>query len=391
MANTLTNLIPDLYAALDVVSRELVGMIPGVTRDARADRAAVGQTVRVPIAPASAAADIVPAVAAPNTGDQTIGNANFAITKSRAVPFRWNGEETLQMAAPGIGSLTIQQMQIAQAIRTLTNEIETDLCALHTTFSRAYSAHATTPVTPFATAGDFTEASLVAKILKDNGAPTTGNRLVINTAAGANLIGKQSRTDIAGQDSMLRQGVLLDTAGFSITESAQINAVTKGAMASATTDNAGYAVGATQLVLATAGTGVVAAGDVITLAGDTNKYVVSAVSFAGANPAAGDTIDIPAPGLRVAIGAAATAITVVDSSTRNMAFSPSAIILAQRMPALPDGGDMADDRMMVTDPRSGLSFEVSVYRQYRQVHYELASAWGVKNIKSEHTAILLGQ
>ena len=39
MANTLTNLIPDLYTALDVVSRELVGMIPGVTRDASGDRA----------------------------------------------------------------------------------------------------------------------------------------------------------------------------------------------------------------------------------------------------------------------------------------------------------------------------------------------------------------
>ncbi len=391
MANTLTNLIPDLYAALDVVSRELVGMIPGVTRDATGERAAIGQTVRVPIAPASTASDITPAVNAPNTGDQTIGNANFAITKSRAVPFRWNGEETMQVVSPGVGALTIRQMQIAQAIRTLTNEIETDLAALHPTFSRAYSDHATTPVTPFGTAGDFTEAANVAKILKDNGAPTIGNRLVLNTAAGVNLIGKQSRMDIAGQDSMMRQGVLLDTAGFAIAESAQVNAVTAGAMASATTNTAGYSVGDTVLTLATAGTGVAAAGDVITLAGDTNKYVVASVVFAGANPAAGDTITIGEPGLRVAIAASATAITVVGSSTRNMAFAPSAIILAQRMPALPDGGDMADDRMTVTDPRSGLSFEVSVYRQYRQVHYELASAWGVKNIKPEHTAILLGQ
>jgi hypothetical protein len=391
MANTLTNLIPDVYTALDVVSREMVGMIPGVTRDAQADNVAIGQTVYVDIAPASAAADITPAVTAPNTGDQVIGSTAIAITKSRGVPFRWNGEQTKGVNNMGPGSLNIQQQQIAQAIRTLTNEVETDLCALSSTFSRAYSAHATTPVTPFGTAGDFTEASLTAAILKDNGAPSIGNRLVLNTTAGANLIGKQSRTDIAGQDSMLRQGVLLDTAGFSITESAQVVSKTKGAMASATTNNAGYAVGATALTLATAGTGVVSAGDVITIAGDTNKYVVSSVTFAGANPAAGDIINIGAPGLLVAITTAATAITVVASSVQNLAFAPSAIVLASRLPALPDGGDMADDRMMVTDPRSGLTFELAVYRQYRQVHYELSLAWGVKNIKPEHTAILLGQ
>lgn len=387
MANTLTNLIPDLYTALDVVSRELVGMIPGVTRDATADRAAVGQTVRVPIAPASTAADITPGVTAPNTGDQTIGNKDITISKSRGVPFRWNGEETLGLNNNGPGQLTIQQDQIAQAIRTLTNEIETDLCALQNDFSRA---HGTAASTPFNTAGDFTDASNLAKILKDNGAPVVGNRMVIDTTAGVNLVGKQSRMDIAGQDIMLRQGVLLDTAGFAITESAQVVTQTAGAMASATTNAAGYALGATVLTLATAGTGVAAAGDIITIAGDTNKYVIDDVTFAGANPAAGDTITIGAPGLQVAITTSATAITVIATSTRNMGFAPSAIVLAQRLPALPEGGDMADDRMMVIDPRSGLTFELSIYRQYRQVHYELAAAWGQRVIKTEHTALLLG-
>jgi len=57
---------------------------------------------------------------------------------------------------------------------------------------------------------------------------------------------------------------------------------------------------------------------------------------------------------------------------------------------MPEGGDMADDKMMITDPRSGLAFEVAVYRQYRQVKYEIALAWGVAMTKPDHAVIMLG-
>lgn len=386
MANTLTSLIPDLYSSLDVVSREMVGFIPAVTMDAATSRAALNQTVRSFVAPAATAGNITPAATAPDDGNQTIGNVDLAITKARRVPIRWNGEETLGVNS-GPGTAAIRSAQIQQAIRTLVNEIEVDLAALHIAASRAAGAAGTTP---FGTANDYTGASLTRKILADNGAPMSDLQLVIDTTAGANIRGKQSAADASGNDSLLRQGVLLDINGFMVRESAAVAAPAAGAMANATTNNAGYAVGATVLTLATAGTGVVAAGDVLTFAGDANQYVVTSVVFAGANPAAGDTITIAAPGLRVAMSAATKAITVVAQARRNMGFSKSAIILAHRLPALPDGGDLAVDRTTITDPRSGLSFEVAMYPQYRQMQYEISCAWGVKLVKPDHCALLLG-
>ena len=74
MANTLTSLIPTLYESLDIVSREMVGFVPAVTRNTSAERAALNQTILVPITQAQTAADNTPAVTPPNTGDQTVGN-----------------------------------------------------------------------------------------------------------------------------------------------------------------------------------------------------------------------------------------------------------------------------------------------------------------------------
>lgn len=387
MANTLTSLIPDLYEALDVVSRELVGFIPSVSMDSNAERAAVGQNVRSFVAPASTASDITPGVTPPDDGDQTIGNITMQITKARRVPIRWNGEQTLGVNNGGPGMQAIKIAQMAQAMRTLTNEIEADLAGLHIASSRAYGTATTAPF-----ASDLSDPAQVRKILSDNGAPLTDLQMVINTTAGAKLrtLATLNKANEAADSSMLRQGVLLDIHGFAIRESAQVKRPAAGAMASATTSAAALTVGQTVLPLATAGTGVVAAGDVITLANDTNKYVVASVSFAGANPAAGDVVTIAEPGLRVAQAAATRAITVVAVSSRNMAFSKSSIVLATRMPALPDGGDLAIDRTTITDPRSGMSFEVAMYAQYRQMQYEICAAWGVKCVKTEHNVILLG-
>ena len=92
MANTLTSLTPTIYEALDIVSREMIGFIPAVTRNTTAERAALNQTIMIPITTAQTAADNTPAVTAPNTGDQTVNNVTMTISKSKHVPIRWNGE-----------------------------------------------------------------------------------------------------------------------------------------------------------------------------------------------------------------------------------------------------------------------------------------------------------
>jgi hypothetical protein len=181
----------------------------------------------------------------------------------------------------------------------------------------------------------------------------------------------------------MREGQLLDIHGFSLHESAAVGFNTKGTGTAYTSNTAGYAVGATDITLIT-GSGTVLAGDIVTFAGDTNKYVVAT------GVAAPGTISLAAPGLRQPIAASAVAMTIGASYTGNLAFSGSSIVLATRTPALPDGGDLAVDRQMITDPRSGISFEVAMYAQYRQMQYEVSAVWGVKGIKSAHGAILLG-
>lgn len=383
-ANTLTNLIPSLFAGLDIVSRELVGFTPSVARDSNGERAAVGQSVTYHVAPEANVVDVTPAMVVPEPTDQTIGTGSMTISKSRAANFGFIGEEQRGLNT-GPGFNPVQADMFAQGVRALVNEIEIDLG--QEAYLNACRATGTAGSTPFSS--NLGDSAQVRKILDDNGAPMSDRSLVIDTAAGAALrtLGNLTKTNEAGSTMTLRQGEILDQHGFSIKESAGIQTHTKGTAASATTDNAGYAVGATTITLASAGTGTILAGDYVTFAGDANKYLVVS---GDADVSGGGTITLAAPGLRVAIAASTTAITVVGTSTRSIAFPRSAIHLVTRAPALPQEGDLAMDRMNITDERSGLTFEVSLYPGYRKVRAEVAIAWGKKAVKREHIAALLG-
>lgn len=381
MANTLTGLYPIMYNAMNVVSRELSGFIGAVSRDATAEMAAVGQSVRSPVVPAMTAEDIAPTNIAATGADQNINYVDIEITKQRKVTFHLTGEEQRGL---GQNISTITQQRFAQAFRTLMNEVESDLAAEYVNASRAYGTAATTP---FGTGDDLTDLSEALRILDDNGAPKADRHIVLGSAAVAKLIGKQPslfRVNEAGDAMTRRFGELMPMFGAEFHHSGQTKTHVAGGDANYLVNNgAGYAVGDTAITVDGGAAGVVA-GDVISFAGDDNQYLISADAAGAATE-----LVLANPGLRLPVDDD-DAISFQDSYVANVVLTRDAMQLAARSPAVPAEGDQADDRAYITDPMSGLVFEVSVYRQYRQVTYEVAIVWGVKTVKPEHMALLLG-
>lgn len=378
MANTLTGLIDYIYQSADVVSRELCGMVPSVYINGVAEQAALNQDITYDVVPTMEAEDTEPGATPPALKDTSVGIGVMKLTRSKTVRFYWTGEDE---AGLGTKRNAIENNKFAQAFRTITNMIEADLAGLYVHASRAYGTAGTTP---FGVAGDFSDAAQVVRILKDNGAPLSDLQMVINTAAGANIIGKQARADIVGGNvgSLQQQGILLDIAGCRIRESAAIAQHTAGTGSGYLVNNAaGVAVGATALAVDT-GSGTILPGDLLSIGSDPNRYVA-------ATALAGGDLGIAAPGLRIA-AADDVAITLRAGYAANLAFDRSAIHLLARLPKVPEGGDQAQDEIVLLDPVSGLPFRVALYKGYMANQIAIQMAWGVKAVKSEHIAILAG-
>lgn len=387
--NVLSSIVQDIYKAADVVGREQSGFVTGATINSGANGAAYGTNVAAAFTNTAAAVDITPNNVTPDAGNQEIDERFLTLNKQRGVQIGWNGEQKLQVANR-YGYETVYGDQIAQAMRTLTNEIEADLFAeaSKNSSNALVASGASTLVT------DYTDAAFARKLLVDNGAPNNGEfQMVVDTLAGANIRSLENHTKVneAGVDSIARSGILVPMSGLAIRESAAISKHTIGdASAAASTNDAGYAIGDTLITLKSAGTGAILAGDFIKFDGDDNFY---GVVSGDADVSGGGTITLAEPGLKQAIPASDTTLDVKEKAngafTPAIAFHRAALELAIRPPAAATS-DMATDRLTVVDTFSGLPFEISVYPQYRQTFVEVACVWGVKAWKPEFISTIMG-
>lgn len=384
MPNTLTDLAADIYTAADTVGRELTGFIPSVTQNAETTRAAKGDTVRAAFTQAATIQDIGEAMQVPEGDDVTVDNKVLTMTKARAVQIPMTGENVVSLNN-GAGYDTVYGDLIAQAMRAITNEMEADIYAeLKGNAGVALGANNTDLF-----GSDFGVIADLRAALVNAGCPDDDLSLVLGTSAGASLRKLTTLTDASasGTTQLREQGILLPMYNFNVRESGGVSLHTGGTLSAAVA--AGEAVGSKAIGYDGGGTSTHAAGDVVTIQNDASgyKYVVNAGST-GSGTATGNIV-LGGTGLLDSAIDGDTIVAETGTFTHNFGFHRRGVELAMRAPALPQGGDAADDAVQIQDARSGLVFEVRTYKGYRKAMIEVAAVWGVKAWKTDFIASLI--
>lgn len=372
----------EIMLGLKEVSNEPTGFIQSVNTSTGAEQAAIGDNIKIPVGIASDAVDTPVGFNNPVEGNSDVRSQSMQITKSRTVTIDWNGEHEKAMMNSGVMG-TVFAQQIADAVRKLRNEIEMD-CYVEAC-KGASRAYGTPGATPFASANSMADMANVKGILDANGASRSNRSIVLSPAAEINLLSNQMnmiKVNEAGSEAALRQGIIMPTYGFNVRTSAVATEPTDAPAASGYAVNgATFKKGAKEIAVDT-GSGLVKAGEIVTFAGDTNKYVAGEGSTT-------TKLVLNPTGVRKDLADDA-AVTVAGGYAASVALHRNAIALAIRTPAVPKRGDSALARDYFTDPLTNITFEVAVYAGQRCTQVQVSVVWGVKAVNGEHIALLLG-
>lgn len=376
MANVFTALQPVLYGAAQEVSQEPFGVVSAIAASFDDKGVALGDIVKVPVAPTRATADYTPAMTASAGDDATASTVDVQITANKMVSWNLTGEQLRSLENGSTDGEWVRQM-LAQGMRALRNGAEVAcVAAIKAGASRAVGTAGTNP---FASNIDIVPD--VRKVLFDNGAPMADLQLCIDSAAGtaARKLGIIQQAYQAGTDAERRSGDLMRQFGFQIRESAGISLHTKGTGTLYVTSGS-TAVGVRDVALVT-GSGTVLAGDVVTFAADTsNKYVVNT------GVAAPGTITLGRPGARVTI-ATANALTVGNNYTPNLAFERNAVVGIMRPPVMPANPLMQSTTI---SDKFGLTYLLVQIAGDGMATWRLHLCYGFKVVQGEHVAIVMG-
>lgn len=359
------------------------GFIKAVNTNTGAEKAAVGDTIKIPIGKAGTMINTPVGFAFPNAAESNVDSISMTLQYSKTVPIDWNGEDEKAMMNSGAMG-TIRAQQFEDAFNQIRDAVEASI-ALEAVKNSSI-AYGTAGTAPFADGTKMGDMAQMKGILDKNMCPAVGRTIVLSPEAETSLLTNQMnlvKVNEAGSDAALRQGIVLPVYGFNIRGSEQLTEHTKGAGSGYVTDLSASLNPGANLIAVDTGSGAINAGDVVTFVGDSTKYIVNKQYDATTT-----SIQLNEAGLRKAL-ATDVNVTIGANYTPSIALHRSAIALATRAPAVPTEGDMCE-RFYVTDPYCGFVYEIAKVKGQRTVQYQVSLVWGVKAVNPKFIATLLG-
>jgi hypothetical protein len=381
MANAIENLTPQILANILSVLRETCVLPNLVNNNYSSDAAAQGSTIDINDLNDMTAFDVTPgATPASNIiSDVASTKKQLVLNKFQAATFVMTDKEIKEVQEG------TRPRAIEKAVKALANKINSEIFAL---YKEVYNVVGTAGVNPFGTST--LEAQQAARVLNSALAPMDERRMVLDPFGYANALGLSvlQKVNESGDSEALRDGTITRALGFDWYQDQQVPTHTLGAPATAAID-ANATAGAVSLVLDNASGADLATlpvvGDVFTIAGNTQQYVVTSVT-ADAPTANETTVGIsPALAANVTDGAV---VTFVASHTTNLAFHREAFAFASRpMMDLETPGSLIQP---LVDDVSGLAMRFEIQREWKRTVFSIDCLYGVRAVRPQLAVRIAG-
>lgn len=379
MANTITNILPKILARGLLALREQAVMPRLVNLDYSNESAQKGDTIDVPIPSSLTVSDTVPSNVLEAPADSAPTKVQISLNNWKKVNFHLTDKQLVDIDK----NEHFIPMQMSEAVRALSNQI--NLTVLQE-FKGVYGFVGTSGTTPFGS--NVTDATNARKVLNQQLCPRDNRRMVLDFDAEANALAlaEFQRVNESGDIGVKREGEIGRKFGFDIFTDDQVVTHTAGGSGTPLVNGA-LAVGDTSVAIdGMSGTSGFVVGDVVTFAGHAQTYAITVAP----NASSGAQTVTVSPAIK-AIVADNASVTKKASHTVNLAFHRDAFALAMRPLTSETAGDAYGNNIVsMTDPVTGLSMRLEVYRQYKQVVYELDALWGVKLIRPEYAVRIAG-
>ena len=375
MANDLSGLITPILAK-GLMALRTTAIAPRLVNISYSNEVVKrGNTIQIPAYQNATTYDVAPSNVLVNPADTNVGMVNLTLDKWVYSALKLTDQD-LWAIENGAESPAINACIIA-----LSEAVHADIISK---YKLVYGVVGTAGTTPFGSAS-LTDATLMSKQLTVQKAPQSGRQVLIEptSAAAAKMIPAFHNQQFSSTSDVLMEGQLGKHFGMNWYEVNTVPIHTAGGGSGYLVNGAAVTAGLSTIPVDT-GTGTLVKGDIITFAGHTQTYAITA-DYAGGT----GNITIT-PSLRVNV-ADNVAITKMASATVNLAFCRDAIAFASRPEPTSLVPNVIMRSVMDDDPvyGSGLALTLEMQRQNKQDAIVLSLQWGCVLARPEYAIRLL--